>query len=112
MAQPTGQGSSLGLCGRVPGVPVAVALLERLDHTVEVGQPLQLGDVVPGRVRQPLCQTPQTNGRSKLGTYVQRSRDGNDIGKKTFKKCSKLRICHKHAETSDETYKLYYLNLA
>lgn len=41
----------MGRC--VPDVPVPRVLLEGGDDPVEVGQFLQLGDVIPGHVSQP-----------------------------------------------------------
>ena len=37
----------------IPDVPVTRVLLKRHDDAVKVGQLVQLGDVVPGRLRQP-----------------------------------------------------------
>ena len=49
----TRQPGGLWRGGGVPDVPVAGVLLEGGDDAVEVGQLVQLRDVVPGTVRQP-----------------------------------------------------------
>ena len=49
----TGQAGGLWRGGSVPDVPVAGVLLKGGDDAVEVGQLIQLCDVVPRTVRQP-----------------------------------------------------------